>query len=224
MSGFSVAIDGPGGAGKSTIARMLAQELRFSYIDTGAMYRAVALFCLNEGISFEQMAIAQRLDDISIGIRYVNGEQRIFLCGVDVSEEIRTPQVAEGSSKVAVFPEVREKLVAFQRQLAADGNVIMDGRDIGTHVLPSANVKIYLDAGVDHRARRRQAELLARGIESDFEQTKAEVIERDRRDMNREFSPLRRAGDAVLVETCDMSLDEVKNKLVGIICAKRETV
>lgn len=217
MSGFSIAIDGPGGAGKSTIAQMLASELGFSYIDTGAMYRAVALFCILKEIPYIQSAVEQRLEDLSISIRYVNGEQRIILCGEDVSEAIRTPHVSEGSSKVAVFPKVREKLVAIQRQLALDSNVIVDGRDIGTYVLPSADVKIYLDASVEQRARRRQEELRTRGMEAEFEQIKAEIIERDHRDSNRKFAPLRCADDAIVVDTEDMSLEEVKNSLIGII-------
>jgi cytidylate kinase len=220
MSGFTVAIDGPGGVGKSTLARMIAGELGFSYIDTGAMYRAVALFCFDEGIPYLEAAVAARLDDVAIDIRYDNGRQRIFLCGADVSELIRTPQVAEGSSKVAVFPQVREKLVQMQRQMAMDGNVIMDGRDIGTHVLPGADVTRYLAADVEQRARRRQAELHAGGLEADFERTKAEVIERDHRDMNREFSPLRRAKDAVYLDTGEMGLEEVKNRLMEIITSR----
>ena len=220
ISGFSIAIDGPGGAGKSTIARMLASELGFTHIDTGAMYRAVALFCINEKIPFEQARVEQRLDDIHITIRHTNGKQHIFLSDEDVSETIRTPAVSEGASKVAVFTGVRNKLVALQRQMAASGNIIMDGRDIGTYVLPSANVKIYLDACVNQRTRRRQEELLSRGIEAEFSQTKAEVVERDYRDCNRESSPLRRAEDAVLVTTDDMSLEEVKNRLLSIITDK----
>ena len=214
----SVAIDGPSGAGKSSVARAVAAEIGIIYVDTGAMYRAVALHCLNSGADLEDEAeIAGALDDLDIDIGFAGGSQRVFLGAEDVTERLRTQAVADGSSKVAAVKSVRERLVELQRGIAAGRGVVMDGRDIGTHVLPSADVKIYLDADVDVRTRRRMGELAAKGLEPCFEKIRAEITERDLRDTNREFSPLRKAPDATVIDTSEMTFDEVKKKICMLI-------
>ena len=221
---FKVAIDGPSGAGKSTIAKRAAQTLGFVYIDTGAMYRTVALACLNEKVNIKEnpeKAIGV-VNNISIDIDYIEGEQRIFLNGADVSHKIRTPEVSMGASDVSAIGAVREKLVSLQRELAGTKNVIMDGRDIGTHVLPDADVKIFLTASAEVRAERRFKELLEKGTKVSYEDVLSDIIKRDRQDETREVSPLRRAEDAVLADTSELTLDESIELVLDLINKKRD--
>ena len=221
---FKVAIDGPSGAGKSTIARAVAKRLGFIYIDTGAMYRAAALECLNHGINIKQNPerAIEVVNNISIDIEYINGEQRIFLNGKDVSEKIQTPQVSMGASDVSAIGEVRTKLVMLQRELSGTKNVIMDGRDIGTHVLPDATAKIFLTASSEVRAKRRHKELAEKGIDSSFETVLSDIKLRDHQDETRAASPLKKADDAVLLDTSELSFDESVARVLDIINNKRE--
>lgn len=215
---ISVAIDGPAGAGKSSIAKAVSKKLGFVYIDTGAMYRAVAVYAIENNIEIkEENFTEQILDKIDITIEYDEEGQRIFLCGKDVSKRIREADASVGASNVAVIPAVRLKLVAIQRELAKKTSVIMDGRDIGTYVLPDADVKIFLTASVEERARRRFLEMTEKGMEADFESVKRDIIYRDKNDSEREFAPLRQAEDAVLVDTSDMTIDEVIEKIYTMI-------
>lgn len=221
---FKVAIDGPSGAGKSTIAKRAAQTLGFVYIDTGAMYRTVALACLNEKVNIKEnpeKAIGV-VNNISIDIDYINGEQRIFLNGADVSHKIRTPEVSMGASDVSAIGAVREKLVSLQRELAGTKNVIMDGRDIGTHVLPDANVKIFLTASAEVRAQRRFKELLEKGTKVSYDDVLSDIIKRDRQDETREVSPLKKAEDAVFADTSELTLDESIELVLDLINEKRD--
>ena len=215
---ISVAIDGPAGAGKSSIAKAVSKKLGFVYIDTGAMYRAVAVYAIENNIEIkEENFTEQILDKIDITIEYDEEGQKIFLCGKDVSKRIREADASVGASNVAVIPAVRLKLVAIQRELAKKTSVIMDGRDIGTYVLPDADVKIFLTASVEERARRRFLEMTEKGMEADFESVKRDIIYRDKNDSEREFAPLRQAEDAVLVDTSDMTIDEVIEKIYTMI-------
>ena len=209
MKVIQVAIDGPAGAGKSTISKELAKQLGYVYIDTGAMYRAAALYCLNKGISIRSdiPSVLKVLDEIQIGFKWENN-LRILLNGCDVSDEIRTNAVSMGASDIAVIPEVRLKLVELQRAIAAEQSVVMDGRDIGTYVLPNATVKIFLTASPEIRAKRRHVELLEKGVDVDFETVLKELKARDKNDSEREFAPLRQAEDAILLDTSDLSLEE----------------
>ena len=221
---FKVAIDGPSGAGKSTIAKTVASELGFVYIDTGAMYRTAALACLRQGIDIKanpQKSI-EVVNNISIDIEYIDGTQRIFLNGEDVSDQIRTPQVSMGASDVSAIGAVREKLVAFQRTLAGTKNVIMDGRDIGTHVLPDADVKIFLTASPEIRAERRHKELLEKGIDTSLEQVFLDIKDRDRQDQTRAASPLRRADDAIEVDTSELTFSQSVACVLDLINNKRK--
>ncbi|MDR2904118.1 MAG: (d)CMP kinase [Clostridiales bacterium] len=221
--GVQIAIDGPSGSGKSSVAKAVAKELGFIYIDTGAMYRAVGLFILEKEIRFEDIgAIIEELENIDLKIVYENAEQKIFMNGKDVTKRIRTQSVADASSKVAVIAEVRRKLVDIQRMLAENHNVIMDGRDIGTHVLPTADLKIYLDADVAARTKRRCSELRGLNLSFDYHQVKKEILSRDDNDFNRKHSPLRKAEDAVLIDTSTLSRDEVKNKILEMIASLKE--
>ncbi len=220
MATFKVAIDGPAGAGKSTIAKAAAQQLKFVYIDTGAMYRAVALYAILKGADTKSDAVDALLPDIEIKIAHENDMQRIYLCGEDVSDQIRTPEVSVGASDVAVRPAVRLKLVELQRQLAKTVDVIMDGRDIGTYVLPDAEVKIFLVASVEERARRRHKELLEKGTVCSMEEVLKDLQYRDANDSNRAFAPLRQAEDAVLLDTTDYTFDESVEKVISIIKGK----
>ena len=214
---MKIAIDGPAGAGKSSIAKIAAKELGFIYIDTGAMYRASALYAIENGIKICEASFTKEiLDKISIDIRYDEDGQRIFLCGKDVSKRIREADVSIGASDIAVIPAVRLKLVDLQRELAKGNNVIMDGRDIGTYVLPDAELKIYLTASVEERAERRLKELKDKGQTAEFEQVKKDIEYRDKNDSEREFAPLKRAEDAVLVDSTDMTIDEVKNRILEL--------
>ncbi len=211
-SKFEIAIDGPSAVGKSTTAKELAKKLGFVYIDTGAMYRALGLFYVRKKIFFEsEEEVYKYLDEISIDIKYVKNEQKIFLNDEDVTNLIRTSEISNAASKVSVFPKVRDKLVALQRDIAFKNNVIMDGRDIGTVVLPNADLKIYLTCDIDERARRRKAEYDLKGDNRSLEEIKKELLERDNRDMNRDTSPLKKADDAVSVDTTNYSIEEVVN-------------
>lgn len=207
---MNIAIDGPAGAGKSTIAKKLAKKLGFIYVDTGAMYRAMAYYFLQNGIaSDDEAAIAKACPAVDVTIAYENGEQQVLLNGENVNGVIRTEQVGNMASATSVYPVVRKKLVELQQELAAKADVIMDGRDIGTCVLPNAQVKIYLTASSKTRATRRYEELTAKGESCDLEEIEKDIIERDYRDMHRETSPLKQAEDAVLVDSSDLTIDEV---------------
>ena len=208
---YQIAIDGPAGAGKSTIARKLAKEKAFIYVDTGAMYRAMAYFFLQEKVKPDDLAaIEKKCREADITICYENGEQVVLLNGKNVNGVIRTEEVGNmTSSWVSKNPMVRERLTALQKELARTNNVVMDGRDIGTCVLPDADVKVYLTASAAVRAKRRFDELAAKGTACDIEQIEKDIIVRDRQDMNREIAPLRQAEDAVLLDSSDMTIDEV---------------
>ena len=207
---YNIAIDGPAGAGKSTIARRAAAALSFIYVDTGAMYRAMGLYFLNHGIDpADTAAIEAAVQDVDVSIRYENGEQQVYLNGENVTGQIRREEVGDMASRTSVNGKVREKLVQLQQQLAARENVVMDGRDIGTCVLPDATVKIYLTASVEERARRRYLELKEKGQEESLGKIQEDIRGRDHRDMTREISPLRQAEDAVLVDASHMTIEEV---------------
>ena len=221
MRNIAVAIDGPAGSGKSTVAKKIAARLGLIYIDTGAMYRTVALFCMRKGVDTKnEEEVVKLLPEIDMEITQEMGFQKIFLEGEDVTDKIRTAEVGKNASAVAVILAVREKLVQIQRELAEGTSVIMDGRDIGTNVLPGAQVKIYLNAGVEERARRRCGELEKLGAEYDFEDIKQQIIARDYNDMNREHNPLRKAEDAVELDTTELNIEEVCTEIENIIKQK----
>lgn len=220
---YAIAIDGPAGAGKSTIAKRAAKALSFIYVDTGAMYRAMGLYFLRKGISPEdQEEIEKACEDIQVSITYENGEQQVLLNGENVSSEIRREEVGNMASKTSANSRVREKLVALQRELASRENVVMDGRDIGTQVLPNATVKIYLTASSRERAKRRCLELQEKGMAANLEEIEADIIERDHRDMTREISPLCQAEDAVLVDASYMTIAEVTEAVLKAFEEKRK--
>lgn len=211
---MNIAIDGPAGAGKSTIAKMLAKKLGFVYVDTGAMYRAMAYNFLARGINAEdEKAIAAACPDVDVTIVYENGEQQVLLNGENVNGVIRTEEVGNMASAVSVYPAVRQKLMKLQKQLAAKTDVIMDGRDIGSCVLPEAQVKIYLTASTAVRAKRRYDELTAKGVSCDLTQIERDIADRDDRDMHREISPLVQAKDAVLIDSSELTIDEVVSEI-----------
>ncbi len=206
---FNVAIDGPAGAGKSTIAKMVAKEKGFIYVDTGAMYRAMALYFLKKGIRPEESdKISAAVDGADVTIEYVNGEQQVLLNGENVTPYLRTEEVGNMASVSSANADVRRKLVELQQKLAATSNVVMDGRDIGTCVLPNADVKVYLTASSVVRANRRYKELIEKGQEADWDTIKKDIEERDYRDMHRDISPLRQAEDAILIDSSDMTIEE----------------
>ena len=214
---FNVAIDGPAGAGKSTIAKAVAAKKGYVYVDTGAMYRAMALYFLRAGISKDDEAkISASVDDIRVSIKYEDGTQHVILNDEDVTGLIRTEEVGNMASATSVYGAVRTKLVALQQELAKTTDVIMDGRDIGTVVLPNADVKVFLTASVECRAKRRFDELKAKGENPDFEQIAKDIEERDYRDSHRQISPLKQAEDAVLVDSSDMTIDEVVNTIINL--------
>ena len=214
----NIAIDGPAGAGKSTIAKKLAKELGYVYVDTGAMYRAMAYYFLTNNISSDdEAAIAKACDNVNVSIAYKNNEQQVLLNGENISDKIRNEEVGNMASATSVYPVVRTKLVELQRQLAQKENVIMDGRDIGTVVLPNANVKIYLTASSKVRAQRRFDELTEKGISCKFDEIEKDIIDRDYRDMHIETAPLKQADDAVLLDSSDMDIDAVIEKMKEII-------
>lgn len=219
---MKIAIDGPAGAGKSTISKGAAKRLGFVYIDTGAMYRAIGLAAVRRGIdTADAEGVKSILGDVDVEIRHNENGQLIFLNGEDVSADIRLPEISVAASDVAVIPEVRLKLVELQRKLAADTDVIMDGRDIGTYVLPDAELKIYLTASVEERANRRCRELKEKGIETDFEAVKADIEYRDKNDSGREFAPLKPADDSVYMDNTDMTLEESIDKVCELAQSRR---
>lgn len=212
---FSIAIDGPAGAGKSTIAKKIAKKLDFIYVDTGAMYRALALYFIRNKISSnDKEQIEKACDRVDVTIEYKDGEQQVLLNGENVSGLIRTEEVGNMASASSVYPVVRLKLVELQRSLASKTNVVMDGREIGTFVLPEANLKIYLTASSEERARRRFLELKEKGIASDLVEIENDIIERDSRDMNRKFAPLKQADDAIVLDSSNMTIDEVVETII----------
>lgn len=218
---YNIAIDGPAGAGKSTIAKAVAKKKGYIYVDTGAMYRAMALFMLREQVSPDESdVIAKKCELADITIRYENGEQVVVLNGENVNAYLRTEDVSRMASVVSTQPSVRTKLVQLQQKLASESDVLMDGRDIGTVVLPKAQVKIYLTASSTVRAKRRFDELTAKGETCDLARIQADIEERDYRDMHREISPLKQAEDAVLVDTSALSIEEVIERIVSIIDEK----
>lgn len=214
---YNVAIDGPAGAGKSTIAKMVAKKKNYIYVDTGAMYRSMALYMLREEIpGTDEKAVCAKCENADITIRYEKGEQQVYLNGENVTGLLRTEEVGNMASIISAYPAVRTKLVELQKDLAAREDCIMDGRDIGTCVLPNAQVKIYLTASSEVRAKRRFDELSAKGQECDFDKIKADIEERDYQDMHREHSPLRQAEDAILVDSSDMTIDEVVEHILKL--------
>ncbi len=220
---IAVALDGPSGAGKSTVAREAAARLGFTYVDTGAMYRAIGLAVCRKGVDRnDTKGIIATLPEIDIALTYKDGVQHVLLCGEDVSEAIRTPEISMYASKVSAVPEVRRFLLELQRSMAKMHNVIMDGRDIGTVILPDAQVKIFLTASAWTRAERRYMELLEKGQDVVFEQVLAGIRERDRQDITREVAPLRQAEDAVMLDTSRLDLEQSIEAVLRIIAEKRE--
>ena len=213
--GINIAIDGPAGAGKSTIAKKVAKELSFIYVDTGAMYRAMALYLLEKGISGDEK-ISEACHDADISIRYENGEQQVILNGKNVTAFLRKEEVGNMASVSSANPEVRAHLLKLQRNLAAENNVVMDGRDIGTTILPNAEVKIFLTASAKTRANRRYLELTEKGEACDMDEILKDIIDRDERDMNRAVSPLKQAEDAVLVDSSEMGIEEVVESILSV--------
>lgn len=218
MGYISVAIDGPSGAGKSTVARAAAARLGYVYVDTGAMYRAIGLAVCRKGISGDDTAgIVAVLPEVQLDIRYEDGAQHILLCGEDVSDAIRTPEIAKYASKVSAVPEVRQFLLETQRDMAKNGNILMDGRDIGTVILPDAPVKIFLTASAEARAQRRYLELHEKGQSITFDEVLHDIQQRDEQDMTRAVAPLKQAADAVLLDTSDISLEQSIEAVLRII-------
>ena len=222
MKKISIAIDGPAGAGKSTISKVIAKKLGFIYVDTGAMYRAVALYALQNNINTrnEDGVLESVLDKIDVDIAYKDSVQHIYLNGTDVSDAIREPEVSMGASDVAVVPAVRLKLVELQRALAKRENVIMDGRDIGTYVLPDAEIKIFLTATAEERAKRRHIELVQKGVDASYKEVLADMIKRDHNDSTRKFAPLKQAEDAVLIDTTEYDFDGSVEAILSYINKK----
>ena len=214
---YSIAIDGPAGAGKSTIAKTIAKKLEFIYVDTGAMYRAMALYFIRHEIDpKDEEAINKACPDIHVSINYEDGVQQVLLNGENVNGLIRTEEVGNMASKTSAYKMVRATLLDLQRNLAKTANILMDGRDIGTNVLPNADVKVYLTASVECRAMRRFKELEGKGEACDFEQIRQDIQERDERDMTREIAPLKQAEDAVLVDSSHMTIEEVVKAIVDL--------
>lgn len=215
---YSVAIDGPAGAGKSTIAKLISREMGYIYVDTGAMYRAMAVYFSKNKVNPEdESAINEAVKNVDIKIEYQNGEQQVILNGENVTGLLRTEETGNMASKISKYKEVRSKLVELQRELAKTTDVVMDGRDIGTTVLPDAFVKIYLTASSDARAKRRYDELMAKGEQCDLSAIKEDIEKRDYQDMHREISPLKQAEDAVLLDTSDMNIEQVVAAMRDII-------
>jgi cytidylate kinase len=213
----SIAIDGPAGAGKSTIAKKVAKELGFIYVDTGAMYRAIAYYMVTNQVDIEdEDALTKACDSISIQIQYENDAQQVYLNGENVTPYLRTEETGNMASKSSAKPQVRAALLDLQRDMARQYNVVMDGRDIGTNVLTEAEVKIYLTASSKERANRRYKELVEKGEKADFDKIEADIIERDERDMNRAIAPLKQAEDAVYVDSSDMGIKDVVNTILSV--------
>ena len=218
---FNVAIDGPAGAGKSTIAKIVAKEKGFVYVDTGAMFRALAIYFIRQGIKAdEHEKISASLSGADVTIEYINGEQQVLLNGENVTPILRTEEVGNMASASSVNGDVRAKMIELQQKLAATTNVVMDGRDIGTVILPNAQVKVYLTASVEVRADRRYKELVEKGLEADLEKIKKDIEERDYRDMNRDIAPLRQAEDATLVDSSYLTIEESAAVIMNLIDKK----
>ena len=212
---YSIAIDGPAGAGKSTIAKTIAKKLEFIYVDTGAMYRAMALYFIRSQIDYtDETAIDAACKDIRVSITYENGMQQVILNGENVTGQIRTEKVGNMASKTSAYPSVRAALLDLQRNLAKTADILMDGRDIGTNVLPDADLKIYLTASVEVRAKRRYDELIEKGQEADLAVIEEDIKKRDHQDMTRDIAPLRQAEDAVLVDSSGMTIEEVADTVI----------
>ena len=215
---YNIAIDGPSGAGKSTIAKDLSKKLNFIYVDTGAMYRAISLYFYENDIDISlEDVVSFHLSNIDIDIKYEDGKQIVLLNGKDVSESIRTEKIGGMASSISVFSEVRSKLLNLQRNLAMKNKVVMDGRDIASHVLPNADLKIYLTASVDTRAYRRYKELKEKGLDVNLEEIKKEIETRDYRDINREIAPLRQVEEAILIDSSNLSIEEVVEKIISFV-------
>jgi len=215
--GFNIAIDGPAGAGKSTIAKRVAKELSFIYVDTGALYRALAVFMVDQGVDpADRIAVSEAAGRVEVAITYEEEVQQVWVNGENVTGRLRTEAAGNMASVISAIPEVRAALLELQRELAKLYEVVMDGRDIGTMVLPNAELKIYLTASVQTRADRRYKELIEKGEKADWEKIAADIEERDARDMNREISPLRQAKDAVLVDSSHLTIDEVTEQIKAL--------
>lgn len=211
----SIAIDGPAGAGKSTIAKKVSAELGFIYLDTGAMYRAVALKAIESGVDTKSREdIIRIIDNINIAITHDNNSQKIFLDGSDVSEDIRTGEVSAGAANVAAIKEVRLKMVELQRKIAGEKDVVMDGRDIGSYVLPNANLKIFLTADINERAKRRYEELVLKGQQVNLDEVREDMQNRDNSDMSRAFAPLKKVPDAVEIDSTSVTIEDVAEKIL----------
>ena len=211
MKNLVIAIDGPAGAGKSTVAQLVAQQLEYLYIDTGAMYRAIAYLSLHSKIG-----ILTAIDNIKLSLTYVDGITKVYLNDENITEEIRTPEVTKLVSSIAQEPKVREKLIAIQREMAKNGRAVMDGRDICSNVLPKADVKIFLTASIAERARRRWLELSKKGYDIDLAQIQQEIAARDKMDMEREIAPLQQAPDAILLDTTALSIEEAVAEIIKL--------
>ena len=213
---YAIAIDGPAGAGKSTIAKRVAKEKGYIYVDTGAMYRALAVYFLDKKINPENLdAIAAACEGAEVKIQYEQGEQQVYLNGENITSRLRNEEVGNMASKTSAYKTVRATLLDLQRDLAKTANILMDGRDIGTNVLPDADLKIYLTASSKVRAERRYKELVEKGVKADFNKIEEDIIIRDRQDMEREIAPLKQADDAVLVDSSDMTIEEVVDAIVA---------
>ncbi|SMC57327.1 (d)CMP kinase [Sporomusa malonica] len=222
MKRLIIAIDGPAGAGKSTVAKLVAQRLGYTYIDTGAMYRAVAWQVLTEGIDPASEAVANLAHKLDMKLTYVDGKTEVFLNNQDITDDIRTPEVSRLVPKVAQVPELRAVMLTLQRDMAIAGGVVMDGRDIGTHVLPNADLKLFLTASIKERAKRRWHELTSKGYTIDLAELENEIACRDKADCEREVAPLIAATDAVMVDTTELSIDEAVTEILEL-CKERQT-
>lgn len=215
---INIAIDGPAGAGKSTISKAVAAELGFIYVDTGALYRAIGLYALRNGVNMDDIAaVNDMLGKIKVELKYIEGAQHVLLCGEDVSTDIRLPEVSMAASKVSSIPVVRQFLFDLQKDIAARNNVVMDGRDIGTVVLPNAQIKIFLTASAEERARRRYVELTEKGQKVDYDEVLRDIIERDYNDSHRDIAPLKQADDATLIDTSDKKLEQSVEFMLAFI-------
>lgn len=221
----AIAIDGPAGAGKSTIAKQLTKDLGYIYVDTGALYRAVGYYMDKQGVDLgAEDQVVPRLGELTAELKYIDGEQRVLVNGEDVTQKIRTPKMSMAASKVSALPAVRDFLFELQRKIARENDVIMDGRDIGTVVLPDAQVKIYLTASPQERARRRHAELLQKGEKASFEEVLADIVERDYNDSHRAVAPLRQAQDAILMDTTHLDLEKSVERIHQLIKERQSHV
>lgn len=219
MKTINIAIDGPGGAGKSSISKQIAADLGFIHVDTGAMYRAIALFAVRNDCTTPEK-IAKRIDEVDVELKFIGGVQRVILCGEDVTDYIRSPEVTMAASKVSAVPEVRAHLFELQKKIAAENNIIMDGRDIGSVVLPHADLKIFLTASAEERASRRYLEMREKPDCPTYEEILADIQQRDYNDMHREIAPLTQAEDAVLVDTTNMGFNEVLEHISALVREK----